>query len=199
MAQSDKMYILHAMKREIITFGGELGSGKSSTADRVAEILGWKRFSSGDFMRALAGERGISLKELSEIAESDPSVDRDIDDKVRTVGKETCIVIDSRLAHHWIPDAFRVYLAIDPKTAAERVYNHMKEKGRISETGTSPDEIYESLRARRQSEFTRYQNYYGIDTHADPDAFDLVLDTSTTGLEEIAQTVVFRYKEWSSE
>ena len=47
-------------KQEIITIAGAPGSGKSSTADGVARELDFKRFSSGDFMRKIALELGLS-------------------------------------------------------------------------------------------------------------------------------------------
>ncbi|PIW96975.1 hypothetical protein COZ82_02065, partial [Candidatus Kaiserbacteria bacterium CG_4_8_14_3_um_filter_38_9] len=40
------------MKRKhIITISGRPGSGKSTTADKVAELLGYTRHSSGDMVR----------------------------------------------------------------------------------------------------------------------------------------------------
>ena len=38
-------------KKHIITLSGRPGSGKSSTADKVAELLGYTRFSSGNMVR----------------------------------------------------------------------------------------------------------------------------------------------------
>ena len=103
------------MKKEIITITGTLGSGKSSTADRVAAKLGFKRFSSGDFMRKLAVEMGISLNDLSIKAQTDPDIDIKIDEEVKKAGDDEKIVIDSRLAFHWIPESFKVY----PETKRE--------------------------------------------------------------------------------
>ncbi len=56
-------------KKEIITICGSLGSGKSSTAKLVAQKLKYQHFSSGDFMRKIALERGITLNELNVQAE----------------------------------------------------------------------------------------------------------------------------------
>ena len=106
------------MKKSIITLTGFPGSGKSSTADAVAEELHYTRFSSGDFMRAMAIKRGVTLDELQQIAKSDPTIDQEIDQAVRDKGDEENLVIDSRTAFHWIPESFKVFLKIDPHIAA---------------------------------------------------------------------------------
>ena len=49
----------------IITISGTPGSGKSTVAKMIATKLGFKHYSTGDFMRQMAKERGISLEELS--------------------------------------------------------------------------------------------------------------------------------------
>ncbi len=81
------------VKKQIITIAGSLGSGKSSTANRVAEILRYTRSSTGDFMRAIANERGISLEELSKQAETDPSIDQKLDDYNRDI--RFCLFADN--------------------------------------------------------------------------------------------------------
>ena len=94
------------MKREIITIAGKPGSGKSSTSDMVAKRLGFQRFSSGDFFRKIGLDLGISLNEVSKRAETDSLIDKKTDEEIKKMGNENKIVIDSRLAFHWIPEAF---------------------------------------------------------------------------------------------
>ncbi len=85
-------------KKHIITIAGSLGSGKSSTAKRVAEILGYKHFSTGDFFRSIASERGISTVELNKAAETDLTVDKEVDNRsIKIVETESNVVLDSRL------------------------------------------------------------------------------------------------------
>ena len=55
----------------IITISGKPGSGKSTVAKRLAAELGLTHVSAGDFMRDMATERGITVLELSAIAEND--------------------------------------------------------------------------------------------------------------------------------
>ncbi len=60
----------------IITISGKAGSGKSTIAKQLAKKLGLKHYSTGDFMRQMAKDKGVSLLELSRIAEKDKSIDQ---------------------------------------------------------------------------------------------------------------------------
>ncbi len=186
------------MKKHIITLSGYPGSGKSSTADRLATILEYKRFSSGDFMRAVAASRGITLEQLGTIAESDRSVDDAIDAEIKKAGELDNLVIDSRLAYHWIPESFRVYLKLDPQTAATRIFGHIQEVGRVGQTAQTIEEVYEKMIMRIESEKKRYHALYEID-YTNVQNFDLVVDTGSHTLEEVAQTILAEYKNWSAQ
>ena len=148
------------MKKQIITINGSLGSGKSSTANLVAKELGYKRFSSGDFMRSIALEKGISLNELSKEAEQNVEIDKLIDEKVKQAGTEEKLIIDSRLAFHFIPNSFKVYLDLAPEIAKDRIMHDFKENKlrQESEGSSSPMEIYEKITSRLESEKKRYLN-----------------------------------------
>lgn len=116
------------MKKEIITITGTLGSGKSSTADLVAKELGFQRFSAGDFFRKIGINLGISINEVNKRAETDMEIDKMTDAEVQKVGEEMSkVVIDSRLAFHWIPGSFKVYLDLPEEIAKERILNDLKE------------------------------------------------------------------------
>ena len=54
---------------------------------------------------------GVSLNELGKIAEKDRGeIDRKIDDEVKKAGEQDKIVVDSRLAFHWMPESFKVLM-----------------------------------------------------------------------------------------
>ena len=184
-------------KKEIITLSGFPGSGKSSTADMVAKKLGFKRFSSGDFMRQVAIDRGISLNELSVLAENDSKVDEDIDNAVRMAGENEKIVIDSRLAFHWIPNSFKVYLILPLEIAKERISSNLKTNSfrKESEGEMNVEDIYKKIVSRLDSERKRYKELYNID-HTDKSNFDLVIDTNKNNLEEVVDIIVSEYKKW---
>lgn len=185
------------MKKEIITINGGPGSGKSSTADRVAKILNFRRFSSGDFMRNIALERNMTLNELSTKAETDNSIDKEIDNKVKNASKIDKIVIDSRLAFHWIPNSFKVYLDLPPEISKQRILNNLKTNKlrQQSEGSNNIEEVYEKINHRLESEKKRYIELYEID-HTNKNNFDLVIDTNKNNLQEVVNIIVSEYKKW---
>lgn len=183
------------MKKTIITIGGLPGSGKSSTADAVANALDYQRFSSGDFWRQVAHQQNLSVEELNKKAESDPSIDKLVDETVRDVGKRSNIVVDSRLAFHWIPEAFKVYLKLDGEVAAARIYSHLKDVGRVGQTGQSVTDVYEKTMARIESECKRYEELYGVN-YLDEKEYDLVVDTGQHTLSEVATIIIEAYQKW---
>jgi cytidylate kinase len=184
------------MKKPIITIAGSLGSGKSSTAKAVASTLGFRHFSSGDLFRQLAVARGESIEAMNISAE----VQRDIDLKVDSLLQEMYrtdekLVIDSRMAWHWMPLSFKVFLVVDPDTAAERIYSHLQEEGRMSEDATSVQEVRKSIDRRFASEQKRYAALYGVNA-TDPLNFDVVINTKHNDLKTVTAIVGAAYHAW---
>ena len=187
-------------KKHIITIAGSLGSGKSSTAKRVSELLNYKHFSTGDFMRSIADEKGVPLTELSKMAETDLSIDKILDDRNIEVGQMENVVLDSRLGFHFIPESFKVFLELDPILASERILqdknfnpNRHKESDGSFDT---PESIKEKINFRLDSERKRYKELYGIEDHTAHENFDLVINTEKTPLEEVCQKVIEAYNNW---
>ena len=191
------------MKKEIITVAGVNGSGKSSTAKRIAEILGFEHFSSGDFMRQIARENNLTLEELAEVAEKEDWVDKKLDDYVKQVGLKEKAIIDSRLAFHFIPYSFKVYLDLDPKIAAQRILNDMKNNParylENQEKIESIEKMAEKSAKRLASERKRYFDLYEIKDHKDKGNFDLIVDTNKNNLKQVVDIILSAYKKWREE
>lgn len=187
-------------KKHIITIAGKLGSGKSSTAKRIADILDYTHYSTGDFMRAIASDRGVSLGDLSIMAETDPSIDKKLDDRNIEVGGMENIVLDSRLGFHFIPNSFKVFLELDPHTASERILKDKENNPNRSKEATghfdTKESIIEKIEARLISERKRYKDLYNIDDHTSHDNFDLIINTKDIPLEEVSKKIVEEYNNW---
>ena len=170
------------MKKKIITIAGKLGSGKSSTAKYIAKELGFTHFSSGDFLRKVAESREMTIKELMIAAEQEPAIDKEIDQVLKDKSQDDYIIIDSRLAFHWIPESYKVYLDIDPDIAAQRMFKDLEtnEDRKRSENAMSIAEMKRDMIERHQSDISRFEELYGIN-HTKHENFDLVINT---GLEE---------------
>ncbi|MEK7564242.1 MAG: (d)CMP kinase [Patescibacteria group bacterium] len=185
------------MQKEIITINGNLGSGKSSTANLVAQKLGYTRFSSGDFFRQVGIELGLSVIDLNIRAETDGNIDKMTDEKVRSMRNKEKIVIDSRTAYYWIPESFKVYLDLPPEIAKNRIMKSLKENKLRQETEkeTTAEEVYKRMNERYESEQKRYWELYKIDS-TDMSNYDLVIDTNKNNLEEVVSAILLEYKKW---
>lgn len=112
-----------------VTITGNLGAGKTSVCNELKK-MGYDVISGGDIYRTYAQEHGITIVELNEMAKTDRSVDIQIDERTKKLGTEVDhTIFDSRMAWHFVPDALNIFLAVDAKTAAKRVYADKLRKG----------------------------------------------------------------------
>lgn len=101
-----------------ITITGNLGSGKSSIG-KILKEKGYEIVSTGNIFRQLAMDKGLSVEEFNrQVNEAtrngDRSVDKMIDDTTAKIGRERDnIMFDSRLAWHFVPDSFKVFVITD--------------------------------------------------------------------------------------
>jgi cytidylate kinase len=174
-----------------ITITGKLGSGKSTVAKKLASLYGFEIFSTGAILRAAAAQRGMDLldlnKELNSKLENDRSMDDLIDNttiRVATERKNDKLIFDSRMAWHFVPGAFKVFVTVDPRVAAERV---MKDP-RPGEPAEDVDELCAELVERSKVEQARFQYLYGVDYY-DYKNFDLVVDSSRRTPDEVTAIV----------
>ena len=184
------------MKREIITVAGSPGSGKSSTAKAVAAALGFRHFSSGDRFRQLAAARGESIEAMNISAEVQREIDLEVDNLLKEMYRaERRVVIDSRMAWRWMPHSFKVFLVLDPDTAAERIFDHLRLEGRISEAAQSVAEVRASIERRSASERKRYAALYAVDV-TDPLNFDVVINTRHNPLPTVTGMLQAAFRAW---
>ena len=174
-----------------ITITGKLGSGKSTVAKKLTELYGFEIFSTGAILRAAAAERGMDLldlnKELNSKLDSDRSMDDLIDNttiRVAAERKDDKLIFDSRMAWHFVPDSFKVFVTVQPCVAAARV---MKDP-RPGEPAEDEQELCAELVERSKVEQARFQALYGVDYY-DYKNFDLVVDSSHRTPDEVTAIV----------
>ncbi len=185
-------------RRHIITLSGKPGSGKSSTADRVAEMLGNTRYSTGDIVREMIKKKKMTLADFNELAEKDPSYDHELDEELRTMRDQEDIVIDSRLGFYWIPESFKVYLDLDPEVAIARIYkdSNINALRGVTENNTDGmDAVIEQVNDRLNNERRRFKKLYNVNPYASVN-FDLIIDTSRHSPQTVALTVFDMYNKW---
>ena len=185
-------------RRHIITISGKPGSGKSSTAERVAELLGYTRYSSGDMVRDLAKKRHMTLAEFNEMAAKNPDWDHQIDARLRALRDNNDIVIDSRLGFYWIPESFKVFLWLNNEVAMARIYrdsNFNTGRSQVGEGSAGMDDIVSQVEERSRNEQHRFRKLYNVNPF-DTARFDLIVDTSRHSPQTVALTVFDIYKKW---
>ena len=104
-----------------ISLAGDLGSGKSTVSKILVERLGATYYSTGAICREVAASHGMSVVEMNVYMETHPELDHEIDDGVRALShREENLIIDSRMAFHFVEGSFRVYMATQPEESARR-------------------------------------------------------------------------------
>jgi len=182
----------------IITLSGKPGSGKSSTADKVAELLGYTRYSSGDFVRTVLRRHKLTLAEFNKRAARNHHLDDEIDEELRKLRDEKDIVVDARLGFYWIPESFKVYLDLDLDVATARIFKDaVANAGRNSEIagGSSLNDVQKQVQSRLNDEKRSFQSMYGVNPY-DSKHFDLVINTARHSPQTVALTVFDHYKKW---
>jgi CMP/dCMP kinase len=178
--------------KQIIALSGDIGGGKSSVATALQQMTGYEIIGTGAIQRTIAQQRGVTTLELNKISQTDRSIDDEIDNFVINLGKtRNQLIIDSRLAWHFIPDAFKVFLSVEPLIGAERVFN----ASRSDEHNPSLQATLENNAKRQVFEDERFYKLYGI-RFREPSNYDLVVDTSYAPPELIAQNIKNHFEQW---
>ena len=161
------------MKR-IITLSGDIGGGKSAVSKSLEKTLGYKIIGTGAIQREIAQRRGMTTLELNELSITDTRVDDEIDSFVINLGKTAeDIIIDSRLAWHFIPQAFKTFLTVAPLIGAQRVFGDSRQE----EKNPTLEKTLENNLHRQKLEKERFKHLYNVDLRHFEN-YDAVIDTS---------------------
>jgi predicted cytidylate kinase len=164
----------------IITIGGTMGAGKSTLAIKLAKKLSWPRYYMGQIFRDLARKKGLVLREYLKGGESDPQIDRQVDEYQIKLGRtKDNIIIEGRTSFFLIPQSVKIYLFADLDTAAKRVFSDLKKNSRQRNEGKHEtwEDVKKDLKKRLATDRKRYRRYYQRNVF-NPKHFDLALDTS---------------------
>ena len=193
----DTAYIasLPVRKKNIITVTGQSGAGASTVASKLADALGYRKFSAGGLFRNLAEQFDMSVEKLNEYSRSNRVVDQEIDALIRRLGEGNELVLDSRLGYYWIHDSFKVYLTTDLEIGARRIYEEVMQGDRTDENVVTVIDVVASIQSQGDTTRARYFENYGIDI-VNTGSFDLIIDTSDKTPDEVILMIRAEYKAW---
>lgn len=168
----------------LITISGLPGSGKTTVARLVARALDLEHVYAGDIFRRQAEAHGLSLEEYLRRAETDPSIDRALDEQVCRRAAAGGAVLEGRLAGFMAERAgaraFKVFLDASERVRAERI---------ATREGGATEERLREIQAREASDRRRYRELYGVDYH-DPSLYDAVMRTDDRAPPVLAEAIV---------
>ena len=156
------------------------GCGNTSVCTALSERLNYTLVNYT--FRQLAAEKGHEFWKFCKMAETDDSIDIELDNKQveKALNEENCI-LGSRLAIWMLKEAdLKVYLKASALTRAHRIFK--RESGNL-------DEKIKETEQRDLSDTTRYKRIYNID-NTKPHIADLVIDTDDKTVEEIVDIII---------
>jgi cytidylate kinase len=181
------------MAPKVLTVSGIIGSGKTTVCREIAKLTGWRIVSAGSILRKMAEDSGLSVLEFNQLAKQDASIDQKIDDSLRALNDSADpLIVDSRLAWHFIQNSYKIHLVVDKDIAAQRVFA----ADRKDETYATAEEAYRANVARQRAENERFQQYYGIDCELWSN-YDLVLDSGTLTPPELAEKALAAHSRYA--
>ncbi len=171
----------------IITITGKPCSGKGTVAKEFCAKFGFEYLCTGDMFRELAKETNQSILALQQDTEKIKEFDRIVDNRIIELGKNRIndnIVIDSRLAWHFIPKSFKVFIDVNDQIAGQRLLNSNRETEKIS----NQDTAIKSLQERWKIENERYTELYNIN-NLNPSNYDFVIDSSDLSPKQVVDAI----------
>lgn len=157
-----------------VTISGHPGSGTSTLVDAICESKGWSSLNGGEIFRQEAKNRNLSLSEFGKLCSDDLSIDRLLDDILKSKMTELNgpEVMESRLSGWWAYklelDCVRIWLDVNESVRAERV---------VSREGISLEDAFSNNKSRSEIDLARYQELYGLNPE-DSTPYTHVIDAS---------------------
>ncbi len=175
----------------LITVAGLHGTGKTTVAGIVAERLGLRHVSTGMIFRDMAREKGMSLVEFSNHAALHEEIDKDLDARMASIGKDGNVVLDGQLCWYFLGNRarYKFFLKCSDDVRIQRIFSREYEKGHL----VTLDAVTEETLNREKVEQERYRRIYNIDlgnASLVERSHDLVIDTTRLSIDEVVQRIL---------
>ena len=159
----------------IITIGGLAGTGTSTAAKNLSELLDIPFISAGDVFRQLAKEHDMTVLEFNEFAEGNDEIDIALDKRQAEIANNADdLIVEGRISAFFVEADYRVWLRAPDNIRAERI-SYREDK--------SYETVMKEIKDRTASEKKRYQEIHNIDID-DMDIYDVIIDTGVSDEQE---------------
>ena len=148
------------------------GSGTTTAARLVAAATGLRHINTGAIFRQMAEERGVTLNEFGKIANENPDIDRELDDRQIAMARQGGILLEGRLAGFMTKNAGITCLAVWLDAPHEERLKRVAGRDNVA-----LDDARRLSLEREADERTRFIDFYGFDLN-DRSIYDLVLDSA---------------------
>lgn len=170
----------------ILTISGLHGTGKTTVGKLIAEKLGIRYYSTGQAFRDLAKEMNLSLEEFTNHVESNPDIDKKLDQRIIEIAQEDNIIIDSQLSAYILESIadFKILLTCPLEIRVKRMADR--------DSASYGIQLKETL-IREKSELERFNRLYNIDlddSEKITQLYDLIINTENMTIDEIVEKIL---------
>jgi predicted cytidylate kinase len=168
-----------------ITISGYAGTGKSTVGKILAEKLGYRFLSVGNFTREFAKkEFEMNINEFQAKCKEEPNLDDFVNFKFRDLCNSTKnIVADFRLGFHFVENSLNILFILSEEEAFKRL---AKADRKMEQTD------FESIRIRNENMRHRFIEKFRVD-FADENNYHLVIDTGKKTPNEVVKQILAKF------
>jgi len=168
----------------VVTVSGMPGSGTTTAAKLVTAATGFRYVNTGAIFREMATERGLTLNEFGKLANGNPEIDRELDERQMGLARGGEVLLEGRLAGYMVNDA---------GVSAVKVWLDAPLDVRLRRVSGRDGQNLQTARLlsleREEDERKRFIEFYGFDL-ALTDVYDLVIDSSQYKPDAIARMIL---------
>lgn len=167
-----------------LSIGGLPGTGTTTVAKLLREVLKIRYVYTGDIFREMAREKKMEVAEFGDFVREHPEIDRELDRRQVELARESDIIIEGRLAgymaHHNSVEAYKIWLHASPEIRAERVAAREKK---------TMEQVLAENTKREGGERIRYIEIYDFDIN-DTSFYDINIDSGRYLPEAIRDIII---------
>lgn len=180
----------------ILTIAGPPGSGKDTVAQILADDLGYELVSMGNIRRIAAENKGMTIEEFNEWS-SNNSLEGDeyFDESQKVIGrKKNNFIMVSRLGWHFIPHSVKIYVDVDERIGAKRIFEQKQHDNARNELQVLTIDDQEKLNKERvNNDIDRYNHLYKLNPYK-KENYNVVIDSSNMSPGEVAKQILEQIK-----